>query len=318
MWYNEEVVEETVLSIAKPQSPGLVDTLSAGYRALHRRPWALLIPAGVSTYLWLGKPVIIDGMFNGLRESIRQAAQLLGGNQQAQQEMVARFMGSDIQLSLAWLNLVPVLAPSRRVSQAQSVLALSSPIQLMGAFTVINLLSLLISSLFLTVLGGAVCSERFALTPTIQRSLQVAGDIGKALLIALGVGLLISLPFLAISAIIIAYIPSTALPIVLAWYIACFWAYIYIGFTPEALLMSQSGSLHALYQSINVVRHNLIRTVGLLVMSVLIISGFGIIWQRIITSPFGLTVAILGSAYVGSGLSAARLEFYRSQAAHLR
>lgn len=313
MWYNGTVVEEAILSVAKPQNPGLVDTLSAGYRALHRRPLALLIPAGLSAYLWLGSPLVMGGPAGDMSEGMRQAADLLGGDARAREDLVARVLGSDVRVALAWLNLVPVLAPA--APPAQGAIWLGGPLQILGAFALINLLALLISSLFLTVLGGAVRGEGFAVGAWLAYSAQVAGTMVLALLAALGVGLLLSLPFLAISAIVIAALPGAALPVSLAWYIVCFWAYVYTGFAPEAILISRSGPLRALYQSVNIVRRNLMGTLGLLMISFLIASGLGVIWRQLANTPLGVAAAILGSAYVGSGLSAARIEFYRDRAA---
>jgi hypothetical protein len=309
MWYNGEVVEEAVLSIAKPQNPGLVDTISAGYRALNRRPWALLIPAGVSAYLWLSSPLALGG--SGLLEAgLHQVLGLLGNSPQARQQLAARIVGGDLRLSLAWLNMVPVLEP---FDPGRGAITLADPLQQLGAFALINLLALLCSSLYLTLLGGAVRSEPFAPLPVLRRAIQVSAHICLALLVALGLGLLVGLPLLAISLVIISAAPAAAMPILLAWYIVCFWAYVYVGFMPEAILISHSGPLRALRHSINLVRRNMSGTLGLLLLRFLIIGGLGVVWHYLAVSPLGLTAAILGSAYIGSGLSAARLEFYRDQ-----
>jgi hypothetical protein len=274
-----------------------------------------LIPAGLSAYLWLGRPLDLGGPAGGLGASVRQAADLLGGSPQVQQEAVSRLLSSDVRLALAWLNLVPVLAPGGDVAAGAGAITIGGPLPLIGSFALINLLALLCSSLFLTVLGGAVRGEPFAPWAALQRSLRVAGTICLAVLAVLGLGLLLGLPFLAISAIVIAAVPAAALPVALAWYIVCFWAYVYAGFAPEAILISRSGPLRALYQSVNIVRRNLMATLGLLLVSFLIASGLGVIWRQLSSSPLGVAAAILGSAYVGSGLSAARIEFYRDRAA---
>jgi hypothetical protein len=265
----------------------------------------------MSANLWLGSPLALGAVASGLRAEVGQAAKMLGGDPEIQQGVASSLLNSDVRVAFAWLNLVPVLAPAG--GPAQSAILIDGPLQLLGAFALINIATLLVSSLFLTVLSGAVRGEPFRAAAAMRRAMQVAGSIGLALLAILGMGLLLGLPFLAISAIIIATAPAAALPVTLAWYIACFWAYIYAGFTPEAILISRSGPLLAIRNSVTIVRRNLIGTLGLLVLSFLIASGLGVIWRQIAGSPIGVATAILGSAYVGSGLSAARLEFYRSQ-----
>jgi hypothetical protein len=297
------------LSIATPQSSNLADTISAGYRALNRRPWALIVPVGLSAYLWLGSPVGLGASASELQ----QAAALLGGRQQAQADLAGRLASSDARVLLAWLNLTPVLAPAGPAGAA--ALQLGGPLALASAALLVNLLALLLSSLFLTALGSAVRNERLTLLAWLGRSLRVGLAIGQALLAVLGVGLVLGLPFIAISAIVIASLPGAATPVLLAWYIALFWVYVYAGFVPEAILISQSGPLRAIYNSVNIVRRNIGATLGLLLLSFLIISGLGVLWQQLARSPLGLAAAILGSAYIGGGLSAARLEFYRDRLA---
>lgn len=297
------------MSIAKPRNASLVDTISAGYRALHRRPSAIAIPAALSAYLWLGPPMGLGPLAEQLRAGLREVEGTLGGERDA---FVQGIIASDLRVALAWLNFVPVLGPPPGASGAVS---LAGPGQLAAAVVLINLLALLLSSYFLTLLAEAVSGDRRTPLGRLRRSLDVAGTIARYLLALTGVGLVLALPFLAISAIVIATLPGATLAILLGWYIALFWAYVYTGFAPEAILISRSGPLRAIYNSVGIVRRDLTGTLGLLLLSFVILSGLGVIWQRLAATPPGLALAILGSAYVGSGLSAARLEFYRERMA---
>lgn len=298
------------MSIAKPRNASLVDTISAGYRALHRRPGAIAIPAALSAYLWLGPPLGLGALADGLRARLGEVGGALGGGRDALAESI---LLSDVRLALAWLNFMPVLGPPQGVAGGGAGLAGAG--QLAAAALLINLLALLLSSYFLTLLGEAVSGERRPPLGSARRALAVAGDIVRYLLALAAVGLVLALPFLAISAIVIATLPGATLAILLGWYIALFWAYVYTGFAPEAILISRSGPLRAIYNSVAIVRRDLTGTLGLLLLSFVIASGLGVIWQRLAASPQGLALAILGSAYVGSGLSAARLEFYRERMA---
>lgn len=295
------------MSVAKPRNASLVNTIGAGYRALHRRLWIMAIPAGLSTYLWLGPPVGLGALAAELRGGLSDLGLLLGDSRGG---MVEAIIASDVRLALAWLNLVPVLPPQQH---AQSAPGLGGPEQLVLAVVLINLLAVLLSSYFLTLLGEAVTGERTPLLASLWRSLRVAGTIVRYLLALCAVGLVLALPFLAISAIVIATLPGATLAILVGWYIALFWAYIYTGFAPEAIVISRAGPLRAIYHSVNMVRRDLAGTLGLLLLSFVILSGLGIVWQRIAATPSGLALAILGSAYIGSGLSAARLQFYRER-----
>jgi hypothetical protein len=297
------------LSVAKPRNASLVETIGAGYRALHRRLWVIGIPAALSAYLWLGTPVSPGPLAAEFQSTLSDLGGPLGNDGAL---LAQGIIASDVRLALAWLNFVPVLAPP----EPQGIgVGLASPGQLLAAVALINLLALLVSSYFLTLLSEAVNGLRPGHVVSLQQSLAVAGTIVRYLLALAGVGLILALPFLAISALVIAALPGATLVILLAWYIALFWAYVYTGFAPEAIVISKAGPLRAIYNSVHIVRRDLTGTLGLLLLSFVIVSGLGVIWQQITGTPAGLAAALLGSAYVGSGLSAARLEFYRERLA---
>jgi hypothetical protein len=298
------------LSIATPRNASLTDIIGAGYRALNRRPWVIVIPAGLSLYLWVGAPLVLGPLASELGASLSELVHALGEDSQ-QQELIENLLLSDLRLVLAWLNFVPVFAPP--LEAGADALSLRQPWQLAGLTLLINLLALLLSSYFLTLLSEAVSGERRAPQASLRQAIHVAGQIMGYLLVLLGVGSLLALPFLALSTIVIFMLPGATLLILLAWYVALFWAYIYTGFAPEAILMSRAGPLRAIYHSVNLVRRNMTGTLGLLLLSYLIISGMSLIWRQIAVSPSGLVIAILASAYIGSGLAAARLEFYRQR-----
>lgn len=298
------------MSIATPRNTSLTDIIGAGYRALNRRPWIIAIPAGLSLYLWMGAPLVLGSLASGLGAGLSELVRALGEDSQ-QQALIENLLLSDLRLVLAWLNFVPVLAPP--LEAGTGALSLVEPWQLLGLTLLINLLTLLLSSYFLTLLSEAVSGEQRTPQASLRQALHVAGTIIGYLLTLLGVGSLLALPFLAISTIVIFTLPSATLLILLAWYVALFWAYIYTGFAPEAILMSRAGPLRSIYHSVNLVRRNMTGTLGLLLLSYLIISGMGLIWRQLAVSPAGLLIAILASAYIGSGLAAARLEFYRQR-----
>jgi len=302
--------EGALLSVVKPQSVSLVDTIGMGYRAINRRPWVIGIPAGVSAYLWLATPLPLAAVAGAARDGLGSAARLISGPDDGQAGMVQEVLLSGARLMVAWLNLVPVHMPAELTGEPAG---LGGPLQLIGSVAAVNTAALLLSGLFLSQLGQAVGEEHIAPRESVARGMLLAGHIALYLLALLGVGLILGLPFLAISAIVIATLPGAAVPILAAWYVALFWAYVYTGFAPEAILISRVGPLRAIYKSVNIVRRNLLPTLGLLLISFVIVSGLGVIWRQISGSPAGLIAAILGSAYVGSGLCAARLQFYRER-----
>jgi hypothetical protein len=91
------------------------------------------------------------------------------------------------------------------------------------------------------------------------------------------------------------------------------WVQIYVGFANEAIVMSRVGPLRAIRASFEVVRRNLWGVIGLLLLSLLITRGTEVIWEMLGNSIAGGIAAAFGSAYIGAGLTAARMAFYRER-----
>lgn len=300
------------MSIATPKTQSLIDTIGAGYRALNRRPWVIGLPIALSALIWFGPPVVL-GAADGPLNPVELIASL-NTTTAEQRELLTTVLASDLRVTFAWLNFVPLLAPAVGRTQVAAV-TLGSIGDVLLAVGLINLVALLVSSIFLTLVCGAVRNDQVHLAHDGRQALFVAGRLVLTLLTLVGVGLVLGLPFLALSAILIAVLPVAALPVLLLWYVGIFWAYIYVGFTPEAIVIGRHGPLRAIYHSVNLVRRNLAATLGLLLVSIVITSGLAVVWRQLAATPLGLTLALAGSAYIGSGLSAARMEFYRERMA---
>lgn len=304
------------MTIAKPQTPTLIDTISAGYAALNRRLWVLIIPVALDLYLWLGARLSLGPFLDNLRGSLVAFAGLLSPEPQYREQVVHNIQHADMRALLALLNFVPVL-PSRVLLNDRlagtTVVAVSAVSEVVVLVLVINLFALVISSVFLTGLANGVRNERRALANWVRRVPQVAWHICGYLLVVLGVGFMLGLPFLVLSAIVVGALPAAALPVLFAWLVVWFWVYIYTGFAVEAIVVGDAGPLRAIYNSVNIVRRNLLSTLGLILISLVIVAGLEVVWQILAGTLWGVLLAIVSSAYVGSGLAAARLVFYRER-----
>ncbi|NJN15277.1 MAG: hypothetical protein HC822_02730 [Oscillochloris sp.] len=297
-----------------PQRQTLIEVIAAGYRSINRQPWLIGIPALLNLYLWWSAPLHIGSSWPRLQSWLAAGARMISGDRRMQEALVQQIVGGDARLQFAWLNLVPVWAPG----VGRTAHEFAGPWQLLAALLLINGITLFLSGLFLAQLAAALQDNRLTPVRLLKATLVVLRRILLALLALLGIGLLLALPFLAISLLLIAAVPGAALPVLIAWYIVLFWAYVYIGLTPEAIVLSQAGPLRAIYNSVNIVRRDLGGTLGLLFVSYVIANGLTVVWYRISDGLAGLIIAIVGSAYIGSGLSAARLMFYQERLRHWR
>lgn len=298
------------MTLVKPQTVNLLDTIGTGYEAVNRRPWLLSIPMVMNLLLWLQGPLPLDSLWPGLSEGLASVIEEPG----LRSRILAWLQSLDLRLAAVPFNFVPSLAPAMPGGAADPVL---EPGLAIPGLVLCNGVALIISGCYLAGLAAAIRSDHAGPSILIGRGWRVAGVIGQAILAACGVGLVLSLPLIALTVLIVTMAPQLALPVLMGWYIMLFWLVIYLGLIPEAAAMGERGPLRTIYNSVNLVRRNLRATLILLALSLLIGSGLGTIFQRLAVEHgwWGLLLASLCSAYIGSGLAAARLAFYRERLA---
>jgi hypothetical protein len=325
------------LTITKPQNATLIDTISEGYAAINRRPWLVLVPILLNVYLWFGAQLSFGPLIESFHGWLRQlpAAEAQPSDLQLRYDQLLSFSQVDMRQPLAVMNVIPTLALSAIGSadqglEGQGVPLVSDMPRLIDAsrtdtirvstipgallaFLAINALSLALSALFLNQVGSAVRRDG----PPIALGLRQAGRVALSILgyvgIVGGIALALGLPLFFFIAVLLYLNFTLGLFAAELLFVLWFWIKIYIGFAPEAIVMNGNGPLRAIYTSFNIVRRNFWATLGFLVLTWVIAVGCGVIWQQLAGSTVGLVVAIVGSAYVGSGLLAARMAFFRER-----
>jgi hypothetical protein len=276
------------LTVTKPQNPTLIDSISEGYAAINRRPWLLLVPLLLNMYLWFGPQLSFGPLFNnihGVLKSIQPGLVDQSEMQVLYDQLLAN--GSvDLRSQVTFLNYVPtlrqyVIGSTSSAGSASGVPAIVEPPRLIDARR----------------------------TDTLE-----VATVGGALLAGVTLNVLaLGLPFLFFAYLLILLNPTIGLLALELLFVVGFWINIYIGFYREAIVIHDQGPLRAIYTSFNVVRRNFWGTLGFLALSLIISLGSGVIWYRLVGSTVGLIVAMVGSAYIGSGLLAARMAFFRER-----
>jgi hypothetical protein len=88
------------------------------------------------------------------------------------------------------------------------------------------------------------------------------------------------------------------------------WAGFILFFITDAIVLDDVGVVQAAWRSANVVWRNLWPTLGIALLSYVIGAGFTLIWDRVAVTTWGTAVGILGTAYIGTAISAAGVAFY--------
>ncbi len=317
---------------------GLIDTITGGFRIVQRRPWLILLPVVVDLWLWLGPHLSIQPLVDSLLALWTPAnlppdlTQMVGPYRELLASEGARFnLWWLVGNSLTWLRLV--------------MPGLVEPAQLGGVVVrPAPTLSLILWVPFLLVLGlglgagflTAVASQLRVILPPqdstsgdglasspgfwLRRGLRtwglatLYGVIVIAILFAVTMLLSLVLAPVMLIAPQVAGGLSTLLALLIAWLML--WLYFMLYFVIAAIVVDGVGLGQALWRSFNIVSRNFWTTLGLVILTTVILVGFGFIWQRLAAhSPGGTAVAIVGNALLLTGLTAARLIFYTDRSA---
>ena len=319
------------MSIAKPQTTSLIDTLNQGFSAINRRIWVIVIPVLLNAYIWYGSQVSFQPLINSLVSLMEQRASTLDANATSEQYAVWREIGLyNLLPRLDALKLVPHLSPYvvnsagsgglplpaevlAPLDPGRAVVEVNNVALAIGLYFGFNLLAIPLGAVFFTMLAGAVNWQQPQPSRFIVRlGRALAAFLGYAALL-LAAALVIGLPVAIVGSLLALVSPALGALIALLVLTASFWLGIYLGFTPEAIVINGLDPLQAIRASFTLVRRNFWNTLFLLIISVVISIGMGALWYVLVATNIGLVVAILGSAYIGSGLIATRMIFFRER-----
>jgi hypothetical protein len=314
---------------ARREAPptGVIETLSAGYAALNRQLWVLLLPVLLNVFLWLGPHVsfapLVDPAVTDATEWTRQVAfgprrvvrnpDVLSQLEQSRQQLIA---GTDDVNGLSALAWGPLALPSVQTlprsgtDEPAFVTAWLDGVILLGACVALGLIlggwfygGLAMASSGAS--GGPAAAGRNVLRAVRNVLGLVAVQIGAAILLGVPVVLLIG--FTALVSPPIAILGGVLLLIGLLF------AAVHLFFAVDAIFVSNAGPLAAIQRSVVLVRRHLWPSVALFVLTWLILAGMGRVWDAMassLQSPYGVVLGILGNAYIASGLIAAGMVFY--------
>jgi hypothetical protein len=242
-----------------------------------------------------------------------RSPEVLSGLEQTRQQVIARTDDVNGLDALVWgpLALPSVQAlPSSGSSATAFVNGWVDGLVLLGACVALGLLlggwfygGLAMASTGAT--GGPATAGR-----NVPRAvLDVLGLVGVLVCAALllGVPVVLLIGFTALVSPPIAVLGGLLL------LLGVLWASVHLFFAVDAIFVSNSGPLTAIQRSVVMVRRHLRASVALFLLTWLILTGMGRVWDVMassLTSPFGVVLGILGNAYVASGLIAAGMIFY--------
>jgi hypothetical protein len=178
---------------------------------------------------------------------------------------------------------------------------------------VLLLVGLLIGSIYLGLIARWVSGAKSGLSVWL-RSILINWARLLALVLTVGMtAFFLAVPFLLAVEILAMLIPPLAGLLLLAGIGFAIWGLFHLFFSPHGILFRGSGVRAAIRSSVAVVRQNRLASAGLIFVVTLISLGLTILWSIPPYESWWRLIAIVGSAFVNTGLVAATFVFYRDR-----
>lgn len=308
---------------------GVIDAISTGFERVFRHPWLLIIPILLDLFLWVGPRLDASALYDQLSPSLKQMSTGLDtDSQQAVQEMDQVMKDFLTHYNLyAWLSvgIVGVQTINSSLDATAKLVTGAMPtvsqIGDLGGYLLaavgLSLIGLCLAGFFWALLGLQFRDEAFSLTAWLKR-----GAVLSVRLLSLAVTLLIGVVLLmlpismltvfvgALSIGLASFIPALALT-------ALTWLAFYFLFTVHGLVLYQFTWQKAARFSAMIARVFFVPTLGLAVLSLAIYIGLGLIWDSIAPDSWLRLIAIVGNAFIATGLAMASLVYYQNRSSIL-
>ncbi len=307
----------------------IIDALREGFEATNRRLWLLVFPASLDFWLWLGpritaKPVIHKAINRILAASDTLPAQdwykgVEGALRSLESVNLSLLLANEF---IGWPSFVATagkLFLPKEWNPPTTVL--SSGMALLWASLGLFVLGILLAALFFksVVIGLTENVGRFGFLRGVMNT-WVQGIL-YILMLAL-IAFALSIPVSMSAAFLTLISPSMGMASMGVLLMLLSWTFlgimILLAFVMDAVVWDDVNVLQGAVRSLRVVTRNFWATFGLILLSNILVAGFGVIWDRLAHSFVGVTVGILGNAYVGTGVIAASLLFYRDRFTRLQ
>lgn len=297
---------------------GVVDTLTAGYGVINRRLWVVFIPVVLDLFIWLGPRLSVEPMMEEALASPRLVAALAAGNSDSAENVRAalRTAGKESNLA-AFLSVslagVPTIMGGPGRSQGQAVPLDSGPVVL-GIIAGLFVVGSLVGCLYRAAIASSVRHDEIGPLGYLAEGLRAWFRlIGLVFLFAVA-GVAVGLPLILVAAAIglvsrelAAFGAAVITSLVLL-------ASLYLFFAPDAIFVSRHGPLSAMRASVRVVKSHAWSAMWLIALVSIMLLGMALVWAALAArTPWGTITAIVGNAYVASGIIAGTMLFYRDR-----
>lgn len=316
---------------------GIIESLSAGYRFVGRRLYLLAVPVLLDLLLWLAPRFSVAPLLEGVATFYADAMTTAGAQagaqftatmgdipQMAQMTAAAiRVFGSVFNLLSALVSSTVMHVPSLVAAWALppatgGVIEFSSGAAALGLWLLFALIGLLLGVFFVELLAAAlplgVSAKPVGVGDLLRATLRHWSRVIRFMLVMALVLLVLLIPYSLLMFLLLAILPGLAFGFAALSLGIVFVVFIYLYFVTVAIVVDDLRVRNAIAASMTLVRGNILRVVGFIILVNVISIGIGILLNNLAAiQPAGTLAAILINAFIGTGLAMALLVFYRSR-----
>lgn len=298
----------------------VIETMSAGYAAVARRPWVVLPPVVLDLLLWLGPSVTAAPW---AQQVTRRLMELQPAGELAiqLQEFSDRASAINLLVTLAWQLPSMVLAHSGEqiaTVGARGEWAVTSGGAVLGAILVFGFVGLVLAGLYLFGIASILDDgSRKSQSSVVAR---LRSRLGRFLLFSLLVGVAMvafGLPVGMLLALVAQISPELGSFAGTMLAVLGIWIWLYLFFSGAAIFVRGRGPVAAIRDSISLVSQHFWPSLWLFLLVQIISIGTSIAWTPVLGHPIGVVAAIIGNAFIATGLTAAWMIFYQERAGTL-
>lgn len=314
MW-DREIESQTR---SAEELPGVVETIGVAYTRLLARPWIVLGPVLLDLYLWLGLKITAGPLMLKIADVVRPVERV-GASTAEVAEGQEQFNLAELLSFQLFTIRMPTFMPSLVTDESIRVNSWSpelseGPWWMLAAVTPLLLIAgYLIGSAFLVAVGDV--SRNLPPHFDVRETIVVGYRLVLWILASAGLLVLLSWPLIVAQGVFVYYGSGMIDILIFLMFIPAGVGFVLFFFSAFAIVLDGATAAQAFRSSYRIVRAYGWQSLAFVVSFMIVTGGFPYFWRLLTTVPPGTLIAIVGHAFVSTGMIAAGMIYYEDRAA---
>ena len=298
--------------------PGVIDTIGLAYTRLIARPWIVLGPVLLDLYLWLGLKITAGPLALKAADAVRPVDRIGESladfiERQSEFNLVELFSFQVFTISMPTFLTGLISDQSVRLAGWRPELA-DGPWWLLAVMTLLFLAGgYVVGSAFLLAAGDV--SRGRPLRLNLRTTLITGYRMVLWLLATVGLLTLIAWPLIVAQAVLLLAGSGVAFFLIFLMFLPAGVAFVLFYFSIYAIVLDGATPAQSFRASYRLVRAYGWQSLAFIVSYMVVTGGFPFFWRLLITEPPGMLIAIVGNAFVSTGMIVAGMIYYEDRVA---